>query len=408
MSNVVETAGDVRIEQPCTGTGRSQCQMQGDDRVHRAPSRSEPIAVRLEACLPLGLQRHLDEHLKGSFADCRNAKGPGPAVRLRDMHPSDRLRSVVPKAQASGQPHPALGRPAHHAVDAGGSPARVLLGHPANREPFCGSGADQELLQVLHLPSPPGRRGTVDPTLQSPHGGLRRSPINVGPRRLPPLAGLFGSHRLTSPAISSSARLPCRRDHGGSQHPFGSGIPSSPRPYPPYYRAAFACSASPLPPPPSPPLRSGYRRLAATGRVGLTLLSNGERRMGRLRPIVRRVIVPPSSRVPIDDPTRVPFWPRPVSTFGRFSMTDLNHGRSLAFSRPSSARPPPDWCSQIVAVVPGASHVGLLLRMSGSQHLGGQGSLTGHSSIEPCGSSGRCAPRQPSGRTPPVQHHGRT
>src|SRR3954464_9151148 len=33
-------------------------------------------------------------------------------------------------------------------------------------------------------------------------------------------------------------------------------------------------------PPPSPPLRSGYRRLAATGRVGLTLLSNGERRMG--------------------------------------------------------------------------------------------------------------------------------
>src|SRR3954465_10174247 len=97
---------------------------------------------------------------------------------------------------------------------------------------------------------------------------------------------------------------------------------------------AFAFSAVPLPPPPSPSLRSEYRRLAATGRVGLTLLSNGERRMGWLRPIVRRVLVPPSPRVPIDDPTRMPFWPRPVSTFGRFWITDLDNGRSLAFSLP--------------------------------------------------------------------------
>src|SRR5215213_5297414 len=203
VPNAVEAAGDVRIEQPCTCTGRSQCQMEGDDRVHRAPSRSEPIAVRLEACLPFGFQRHLDEHLKGSFADRRNAKGPRPAVRLRDMYPSHGLRTVVPEAQTISQPHPALGRPAHHAVDAGRIPARVLLGHPADREPFCGSGANQELLQVLHLPALPGCRGTVDPTLQSPHGSLHRSPINLGPRRLPSLAGLFGSHRLTSPAIQA-------------------------------------------------------------------------------------------------------------------------------------------------------------------------------------------------------------
>src|SRR3954463_8329201 len=351
--------------------------MKSDDRVHRAPSGSEPIAVRLEACLPFGLQRHFDEPLQGPIANGRNAKGPRPAVRLRNVHPSDWLRSVAPKAQASGQPHPAFWRPAHHAIDAGCRPARVLLGHPADREPFCGCGANQELLQVLHLLLVPGRRGTVDPTLQSPHGSFRRSPINVGPRRLLPLAGLFGLHRLTSPAIQALHVFPTvetmaevctltnRRHHGVSLHPFGSGIPSSPRPCPPHYRAAFACSAAPLPPPPSPALRSGYRRLAATGRVELTLLSNGEKRMGRLRPIVRRVTVPPSLRVPFDDPTRMPFWLRPISTFGRFSMTDLNHGRSLAFSHSSSARPPPDWCSQIVAVVPEASHVGLLLRMSG-------------------------------------------
>ena len=196
----------------------------------------------------------------------------------------------------------------------------------------------------------------------------RRPPPRPSRRRTTPSAPARRSVRLAPsnvPSDSSPARLPYRRDHGGSRHPFGSGIPSSPRPCPPHYGAAFACSAVPLPPPPSPPLRSGYRRLAATGRMGLTLLSNGEKRMGRLRPIVRQVMLPPSPRVPIGDPTRVPFWRRPVSTFGRFWMTDLNHGRSLAFSHPSSAGPPPDWCSQIVAVVPGASHVGSLLRMSG-------------------------------------------
>ena len=99
--------------------------------------------------------------------------------------------------------------------------------------------------------------------------------------------------------------------------------------------------------------------------MGLTLLSNVERRMGRLRPIVRRVFVPPSSVLAADEPTRVPFWLRPVSTFGRLPMTDLNHGRSHAFSLPSSAGPLPDWCFQIEAVVPEASHVGLLLGMSG-------------------------------------------
>ena len=81
--------------------------------------------------------------------------------------------------------------------------------------------------------------------------------------------------------------------------------------------------------------------------------------------MVRRVALPPSSVLTPDDSTRVPFWRRPDSTFGRLPMTDLNNGRSLSFSLPSSAGPPPDWCSQIRAVVPEASHVGLLLRTSG-------------------------------------------
>ena len=205
--------------------------------------------------------------------------------------------------------------------------------------------------------------GRSDPAVAS-----RRPPPRPSRCRTTPSAPARWSVRFAPSNVSSdpsSARLPNRRDHGGSLRPFGPGIPSSPRPCPPRYRTAFACSAVPLPPPPSPPLRSGHRRLTATERVGLTLLSNAERRMGRLRPIVRRVTSPPSSRVPLDEPTRAPFWPRPISTFGRSWMTDLNHGRSLAFSLPSSAGPPPAWCCQIEAVVPGASDVGSLLRLSG-------------------------------------------
>src|SRR4051812_19175596 len=91
---------------------------------------------------------------------------------------------------------------------------------------------------------------------------------------------------------------------------------------------------------------AAFRRV---GRVGLTLLSDLEKRMGRLRLIVRRGLMSPSSVMAADDPPRVPFWRRPVSTFGRLPMTNLDNGRSLAFSLPSSAGPPPDWCFQMLS-----------------------------------------------------------
>jgi hypothetical protein len=62
------------------------------------------------------------------------------------------------------------------------------------------------------------------------------------------------------------------------------------------------------------------------GEWGLPCCPMWRRGWGGCAPIVRRVTVPPSSTVPIDEPTRVPFWPRPVSIFGRFSMTDLTMG----------------------------------------------------------------------------------
>ena len=178
-----------------------------------------------------------------------------------------------------------------------------------------------------------------------------------------PVGPFDARHRLTSPTAVAAPSLRFRRDPSEVCTLSGWVCPALAGPIC-FITKQHSLSPTLLYPLRRPPsLRSGYRLVA--GRVGLTLLSNVEMRMGRLRPIVRRVMVPPSSTLPIDEPTRMPFWPRPVSTFGRFSMTDLNHGRSLAFSLPSSAGPRPDWCFQSKAVVPGASHVGLLRRMSG-------------------------------------------
>ena len=147
----------------------------------------------------------------------------------------------------------------------------------------------------------PPRRGKRSPAARSTRSWFRLT----GGFRHPSLS--FSLRCLTSPSVEASSLIAPLRP-AGSLHPFGLGIPARAALSPPLQRS-LRFLRHPLPPPPSPSLRSEYRRLAATGRVGLTLLSNVERRMGRLRPIVRRVLVPPSSRVPIDDPTACPFGP---------------------------------------------------------------------------------------------------
>ena len=127
----------------------------------------------------------------------------------------------------------------------------------------------------------PPRRGR-DPAARSTRSWFR---LTGGFRH--PSFGLFSLRCLTSPSVEASSLIAPLRP-AGSLRPFGLGIPARAALSPPLQRS-LRFLRHPLPPPPSPSLRSGYRRLAATGRVGLTLLSNVEKRMGRLRPIVRRV-----------------------------------------------------------------------------------------------------------------------
>ena len=209
--------------------------------------------------------------------------------------------------------------------------ARLRYRSPAPSEP------DMTIARHPAQASAVGKRSPAARSIRSwfcPTGGFRHP-------------SLFSLRRLTSPSVEASSLIAPLRP-AGSLRPFGLGIPARAALSPPLQRS-LRFLRHPLPPPPSPSLRSGYRRLAATGRVGFTLLSNVEKRMGRLRPIVRRGLMSPSSVLAADDPPRVPFWLRPVSTFGRLPITDLDNGRSLAFSLPSSAGPPPDWCFQMLS-----------------------------------------------------------
>src|SRR3954469_7339772 len=111
-----------------------------------------------------------------------------------------------------------------------------------------------------------GKRSPAARSIRSwfrPTGGFRH-----------PSFGPFSLRRLTSPSVEAPSFIAPLRP-AGSLHPFRLGIPAVAALSPPLQRS-LRFLRHPLPPPPSPSLRLGYRRLAATGRVGLTLLSDGE------------------------------------------------------------------------------------------------------------------------------------
>src|SRR3954449_6284455 len=179
-----------------------------------------------------------------------------------------------------------------------------------------------------------------------PAAAARRSDLAVASRQLPPQpnqcrttpsAPVRRSVRLAPSNVSSdpsSARLPNRRDHGGSLHPFGSGIPRLCGPYPPHYRAAFACSGSPLPPPPSPFLAVGLP--SRDGTSGAYPVAQGGVTTGAAapcRPAGVDVTVA-SSAIWRSDP--LTFWSRPPASWACFTVTDFR--RAFACAQPFGLR----------------------------------------------------------------------
>lgn len=96
-------------------------------------------------------------------------------------------------------------------------------------------------------------------------------------------------------------------------------------PYPAHYRQAFAFSVFLYPQHPQRSLRSTcrFRR-----HYGLTLFRLNFR-AGRPPPIRRRPAVHDDPGIKGFIPGRVPFWFKPVSTFGLLSMTTFNRGSHM-------------------------------------------------------------------------------
>jgi hypothetical protein len=191
--------------------------------------------------------------------------------------------------------------------------------------------------------------GAEDPVLGAPYISLRHGPIGIGPlRRLTPV-GLFGSHRLTSPIGSGVQTLRFRRDPPEVCALSGRVSPALAGPIPAITAGPSLAPALLYPLRRHPSSRSGFH--LAVGRMGLTLLPEGELRPGRLRPLVRRELLSPSPVGSSSDPTRLPFWSRPPASWACRMLRTFD-GRSLALSLPVSARADPDRGSQASAHCP--------------------------------------------------------
>src|SRR5512132_3806886 len=177
MIDGVEALGDVGIEDPLAAALAGERDMDGLDRIHRASPWPETVAVRLEARLPLRLQRQLDDGLHYPVRDRRYAQRPPPAVALRDINPTDRLGMVALEAQTFPEQRESMRRqPAHLAVDPWCFPAAIDLRHLTDRQKLRGSRPNEELLKVPHLRRLAVLAGPKDPFLQPSYGAFHGRP----------------------------------------------------------------------------------------------------------------------------------------------------------------------------------------------------------------------------------------
>ena len=110
-------------------------------------------------------------------------------------------------------------------------------------------------------------------------------------------------------------------------------------PYPPHYRVAFASSVLPCPHACRLALRLAFPRGRRTGLpCSVSVTTNG---VGALCPPVAFVSMTRSGGILV--PATVPFWLKPASTFGLFSVTMFIE-RSPGFAMPSILAPSPSRC----------------------------------------------------------------
>ena len=140
------TPTEVRVQHPQPLRGlAARGGVDGHDRVVAAPARPEPVGLRLEPGLPLGLQRVHRQGLKRPVGDHGNPEAATPPVALGHIHPPD--RQGPPRGRAVLEPGGHVGLlPArqHDApVDPGRLAASVDLRDPPHAHQRVAAGPEQ-------------------------------------------------------------------------------------------------------------------------------------------------------------------------------------------------------------------------------------------------------------------------
>ena len=97
VGNAVEVPAQVRIHY--LPMSRIQQPVDVADRVHRAAAGSVGVLFRRQVGLEDGSEDQHRRRLYDTIFDRRDSQGPGLAVRLGDVHPPDRRRTVRPALQ---------------------------------------------------------------------------------------------------------------------------------------------------------------------------------------------------------------------------------------------------------------------------------------------------------------------
>jgi hypothetical protein len=182
--DAVERRFEVRVQHPPAHRIRSLDRVEGGlDRVLAAASGPKPIRSRLEPGFPFRFQRGRDPSLQHAVDDHGDTERPAPAVRFRDIHPSDRtgLPRLLPALQLHRQLGLVLGGHDNAAVHARGQTSSVELRNAPNRQQRVRPRPEHQLLQVPDPWQVPHLRGREDPLPQAPYILLAGTPRHSVP-----------------------------------------------------------------------------------------------------------------------------------------------------------------------------------------------------------------------------------
>ena len=233
---MIESASDVRVQDPSPLGVAAESQEQVGDGVMGTASRPEAVAHRFEAGFPAWLQGSFDDTLANPVLDGRYPQGPLFSVGLGDIHSAHRVYAMRSSAaDLAQQLFPLFSGVCHFAVNTRGVAPGVDLRRLPNSKGQVGLASEQQLLEIAHRAPLPCLRCTEYPLLEPPYLSAGFGPVDGEPllcfkalcRGRVCGASVICCHGrvylLTqSYHVGSTSCLP--RQLVGSLHPFGLGI----------------------------------------------------------------------------------------------------------------------------------------------------------------------------------------